>query len=1032
MHAYIALIPLIYLLAAVPYAGLGLYAWIRRPSVAGTPFAWMMLGMAIWSFFYSLEILFPDLQTKLRLENLVYIGVVSLPVFFLMFALEFSGRGHLLTPRNKLLLWIFPLFILFLVTTNNLHNLMWDSETVEESFGLLLLKVRPQFFYWVNVSYSYILLLIGSLLFIKEIIQRPGIYRFQASLVIIGLLLPWFQNVITLTRLSPIRNLDLTVLFFIPTSIALGWAITRYRLLDVIPPEHVAILRNMREGVIVVDARQRILYLNPIAELLIGRKESEIVGQPLTHISGVLVDTLASNLTGDEHQFEISLGKGRNTSVYDVSVSPMSSQKYPASQDLNHVIILRDITLRKETEAILSLREAIMEAINLAAEQFLKESSWEHNIPGILEKLGKAADVSRVYVVMNYSDEEGKIYSSLCYEWVAEGIPSLINNPAMQHISLRDAGLGRWEETMGKGQSLYGLLRTFPESERNLFKDQPMLSIAMIPIFVEKKWWGFIGFDECRYERVWKGAELDALHTAANIFGSAETRTRAEQKLLRRQRTLNMLHEIVVLSLKATNLESMAAELVNRMGELLKANGCFMPLWDESYSKVVPLAAYGSDKEKYLMSPPASDERTLTASVLKSGVPLILEDVQNSEYKHYNFIESFQSKSLVVFPLIAGSNRLGAIILTYNNHHRFQSEEIAIGEQAVSLIALSLEKFQAVEHAHRRAEKSETLRKAGTVVTETLQTEEVVARILDQLAKVVPYDTASIQMLDGNEVKIVGGHGWGTEKRIVGVRYPVPGNNPNTVVIQTGKSYFVPDVSKKYATFNNPFGDHIRSWLGIPLIVQGRIIGLLAIHSSKPDHFKKEDIELATAFADQVAVNLENTRLFEEAQGLALIDSLTGLYNRRGLFELGKVEFARATRSDRPFSGIMIDLDHFKDVNDTYGHPIGDQVLCEVARRVKRCIREIDFVGRYGGEEIIILLPETNMNAALHVAERLRIAIGNRPILAEGGTELSITASLGVANRDDNTTTLETLIARADQAMYIAKHKGRNRVAKSV
>src|SRR6266545_1035972 len=115
--------------------------------------------------------------------------------------------------------------------------------------------------------------------------------------------------------------------------------------------------------------------------------------------------------------------------------------------------------------------------------------------------------------------------------------------------------------------------------------------MAVIPIFVEKKWWGFIGFDECRYERVWKGAELDALHTAANIFGSAETRTRAEQKLLRRQHTLNMLHEIVILSLKATNMESMSQDLVTHMGELLKADGCFITLWDEAHQQTIPLSA---------------------------------------------------------------------------------------------------------------------------------------------------------------------------------------------------------------------------------------------------------------------------------------------------------------------------------------------------------------------------------------------------------------------------------------------------------
>jgi hypothetical protein len=118
MHAYITFIPLIYLLAAIPYASLGLYAWFRRPAAAVTPFAWMMLGMAVWSFGYALEIMSPDLEAKLRYESLLYVGVVSIPVLFLIFALEFSGREHLLNPLRRVLLWIIPIVVLFLIWTN--------------------------------------------------------------------------------------------------------------------------------------------------------------------------------------------------------------------------------------------------------------------------------------------------------------------------------------------------------------------------------------------------------------------------------------------------------------------------------------------------------------------------------------------------------------------------------------------------------------------------------------------------------------------------------------------------------------------------------------------------------------------------------------------------------------------------------------------------------------------------------------------------------------------------------------------------
>ena len=166
----------------------------------------------------------------------------------------------------------------------------------------------------------------------------------------------------------------------------------------------------------------------------------------------------------------------------------------------------------------------------------------------------------------------------------------------------------------------------------------------------------------------------------------------------------------------------------------------------------------------------------------------------------------------------------------------------------------------------------------------------------------------------------------------------------------------------------------------------------------------------------------------EEVERLAITDSLTGLYNHRHLFELAGHEFQRAHRYRLPLSVMMLDIDEFKRVNDTHGHAIGDQVLQGVAECCRKELREVDVIGRYGGDEFVALLPETGLSAACQVAERLRKSIAERALDTKAG-RVTVTVSLGVAVLDDKHLTPEILLDRADKALYVAKQNGRNRVS---
>ena len=208
-------------------------------------------------------------------------------------------------------------------------------------------------------------------------------------------------------------------------------------------------------------------------------------------------------------------------------------------------------------------------------------------------------------------------------------------------------------------------------------------------------------------------------------------------------------------------------------------------------------------------------------------------------------------------------------------------------------------------------------------------------------------------------------------------------------------------------------------------------LGVLALYDRVGgDAFGDADLHTLRTFAGQAGVAVHNVRVHEEAQRLSLTDPLTGLWNYRYLRESLRREVERASRFGRRLAVLVLDLDHFKDVNDTYGHPAGDAVLAEFARRIRIGLREVDFAFRHGGEEFVVLLPETDAFGAAIVAERLAAAVRDRPVRVDGrrsGDQIPISVSIGVAVFPEHDDTAQQVLDAADEALYEAKKAGRDR-----
>lgn len=221
----------------------------------------------------------------------------------------------------------------------------------------------------------------------------------------------------------------------------------------------------------------------------------------------------------------------------------------------------------------------------------------------------------------------------------------------------------------------------------------------------------------------------------------------------------------------------------------------------------------------------------------------------------------------------------------------------------------------------------------------------------------------------------------------------------------------------------------LKSYLTLPIALEGEILGCISINSDQPNAFDAQDLQFFSVIGYQMTATIEHLQRLSSVKNLAIYDTLTGLYNRRYFDEKFGTEAQQAFVNKTSLSLVLIDIDHFKKVNDTFGHPEGDKILRGVASLLKNSVRKKDTVARYGGEEFILILPEANLEAASMIAERIRKLVENTSFDI-GNAHLNATISLGISSFPSHRArSKEELLKMADLALYRAKGEGRNRVS---
>src|SRR6266852_3462483 len=414
----------------------------------------------------------------------------------------------------------------------------------------------------------------------------------------------------------------------------------------------------------------------------------------------------------------------------------------------------------------------------------------------------------------------------------------------------------------------------------------------------------------------------------------------------------------------------------------------------------------------------------LTEHIIRTGQPLLIEsDLEQVRSKlGVDFVPQRPARSFCAVPIFLGGKPVGMMAaLSTEQESQFLPRDLEVMQTVAGQLGVAVENARLFTEEQRRARHLAFLNSISKMAISSEDAEQMMADIVREIQKNFRYDHIGIGIMDYATKDIEIKAEAGTTSQTLGRRVAV-GSGVLGKVARTGVSALVQNAGPGQLAGVLP---QSRAVLCLPISYGETLLGVLNVESKDENAFAPQDVLILNTLADLLATALHNSFVFRKLQQQSITDGLTGIKTRRFFWEALSSEWKRGSRSGRPLTVVLVDLSKFKAVNDSLGNMDGDQVLARIGRFISQKCRRSDVVARYGGDEFVILMPETGVDQAQTLAERLRLWVATDPMLAEH----HITGSFGVASFPVHGFASEDIIRVADAGMYVSKHAGGNRVS---
>jgi diguanylate cyclase (GGDEF)-like protein len=504
-----------------------------------------------------------------------------------------------------------------------------------------------------------------------------------------------------------------------------------------------------------------------------------------------------------------------------------------------------------------------------------------------------------------------------------------------------------------------------------------------------------------------------------------------QRVLIIRRRQQHIINMLLMEASESLELDRVFRVAIDQLLSLLAMDGAEVHMLDKTKENLVLAAHKGMPDEllKHTQVVPLTPANTVSARAFHNKGAVYFSNILTSPDSPMRRVAAENGiRSVCCIPLLNKGLPVGTLLFNSRNYKYFSRRHVKmltdVGRALGMVVANALLYEQVLEEKKHVAVINDFAR----IVNAHLDIKEVFPAFSEKIHELFCYDNCLIVIPERDKLTIFQLASTGIKRLSDKMSFPIQGSVFEWIT-ENKKPHIVRNLAKEKQFHEDEtiLASGVRSAIRLPIHNRGEIVGLLILSANECNMYSEVDLDLLIPVTEYLGMSLEKHFLFQKVHKLSQTDELTGLGNKRQLQRELDKELRRAQRYHRELSLLMIDIDHFKNINDNFGHLAGDQVLRELAALVPLHLRDIDLCTRYGGEEFVIILPETGVNGAVSTASKIHSSIERHDFVVESSVH-HITVSIGVAVYPFHATNPLELLKSADSALYRAKQEGRNRI----